>query len=31
MENTIKKIKKHLEALKEYGSPLYIYDFDILK
>lgn len=31
MENTIKKIKKHLEALKEYGSPLYVYDFDILK
>ena len=31
MKNTIKKIKKHLEDLKEYGSPLYVYDFDILK
>ena len=29
--DTIKKIKDYLDELKEYGSPLYVYDFDILK
>ena len=31
MKSSKEKIIKHLEALKEYGSPLYVYDFDILK
>ena len=31
MINTINKIKKNIDLLKEYGSPLYIYDYDVLK
>ena len=31
MENTISKIKNNLDLLNEYGSPLYIYDYDVLK
>ncbi len=30
MKSSIKKIKKHLNELKKFGSPLYIYDYDIL-
>ena len=31
MENTIKKIKNNLQEIKKYGSPIYVYDFDILQ
>ena len=30
MENSINKINKHIEKLKEYKTPLYVYDYDIL-
>ena len=31
MDNTINKIKNNLDLLNEYGSPLYIYDYEVLK
>ncbi len=29
--NIVEKIKTHFNELKKYGSPLYVYDYDILK
>ena len=31
MENTINKIQNNLQEIKKYGSPIYVYDFDILQ
>ena len=31
MNNFIENLKKNKNLLKEYGSPLYVYDYDILK
>ena len=30
MLNTLQKIKNNSNLLKEYGSPLYVYDYDVI-
>ncbi len=31
MKETIQKIRDNLQSLRQYGSPLYVYDYDVLR